>query len=70
MRLKGLDVFTFAVPFKVIFRHASASRRKSENLIVAAHSACGHVGYGEGCPRHYVTGETVESGVAFMARHG
>ncbi len=70
MRLKGLEVFTFAVPFKVIFRHASASRSKAENLIVAAHSICGHVGYGEGCPRHYVTGETVESGLAFMARHG
>ena len=34
-----------------------------------ARSACGRVGYGEGCPRHYVTGETVQSGIAFIQQH-
>lgn len=66
MRIDRLDVFTFPVPFRTVFRHASASRARAENLIVAARSDCGRVGYGEGCPRSYVTAETVPGGVAFI----
>ena len=69
LRIRRLEVSSFPVPFRVMFRHASASRARAENLIVAAHSHSGHVGYGEGCPRHYVTGETVESGAAFVRQH-
>ncbi len=69
MRIERLDVHSFPVPFKAVFRHASASRSRAENLIVAARSAEGITGYGEGCPRDYVTGETVEGGAAFIRRH-
>lgn len=69
MRIERLDVFSFPVPFKAVFRHASASRSRAENLIVAARSDDGLTGYGEGCPRDYVTGETVEGGTAFIRRH-
>ena len=66
MRFRQLEVSSFPVPFKVVFKHASASRARAENIIVAAHSDDGQVGYGEGCPRHYVTGETVESAAVFI----
>ena len=69
MQIDRLDVFSFPVPFKVVFRHSSASRASAENVIVAAHSDGGFVGYGEGCPRSYVTGETVESCRKFIRRH-
>jgi L-alanine-DL-glutamate epimerase-like enolase superfamily enzyme len=69
MRIEQLQVFRFPVPFKVVFRHASASRAQAENIIVAAGSDCGQVGYGEGCPRRYVTGETVAGGVTFIREH-
>jgi len=69
MKITRLSVFAFPVPFKVVFRHASASRGRAENLIVAAHGDNGDVGYGEGCPRHYVTGETVPGGLAFIRAH-
>ena len=69
MRILRIAVFTFAVPFKVVFRHASASRDRAENLIVAAYANDGTVGYGEGCPRDYVTGETTASGLDFIRRH-
>ena len=69
MRISRFSAFTFPVPFKVVFRHASASRDHAENLIVAAHAEDGRVGYGEGCPRHYVTGETVPGGLAFIRSH-
>ena len=66
MRIEKFAAFSFPVPFKTVFRHAQGSRRRAENLIVAAHSRDGAVGYGEGCPRHYVTGETVNSCWAFV----
>lgn len=69
MRVVRISVFTFPVPFKVVFRHASASRDRAENLIVAAHAEDGTVGYGEGCPRGYVTGETTATGLDFIRRH-
>ena len=69
MRIEGLEVYSFPVPFKTVFRHASASRSRAENLIVAARSDDGLTGYGEGCPRAYVTGETVAGGAAFIRRH-
>jgi len=45
------------VPLKMTFRHASAARTHGESLWVEA-SRGAHRGYGEGCPRLYVTGET------------
>jgi L-alanine-DL-glutamate epimerase-like enolase superfamily enzyme/pimeloyl-ACP methyl ester carboxylesterase len=45
------------VPLKMTFRHASAARTHGESLWVEA-SRGAHRGYGEGCPRAYVTGET------------
>ena len=69
MRLANLEVFSFPMPFRAVFRHASARRDRTENLIVAVHSSCGRTGYGEGCPRAYVSGETVAGGLAFIERH-
>ena len=69
MRIVRISVFKFPVPFKVVFRHASASRDRAENLIVAAYANDGTVGYGEGCPRDYVTGETTASGLDSIRRH-
>jgi L-alanine-DL-glutamate epimerase-like enolase superfamily enzyme/pimeloyl-ACP methyl ester carboxylesterase len=45
------------VPLKMTFRHASAARTHGESLWVEA-SRGAHRGYGESCPRQYVTGET------------
>ena len=66
MRLERFGVFTFPMPFKTVIRHASASRRRVSNLIVVAHGQNGQTGYGEGCPREYVTGETVLTSSRFI----
>src|SRR5207247_1508500 len=42
-------------------RHASHVRRETENLVIQCELESGQVGYGEGVPRDYVTGETLES---------
>ena len=69
MRIRSIDVYRFPAPFKMVFRHASASRAQAANIIVVARGPGGISGYGEGCPREYVTGESIQSAVAFVERH-
>jgi L-alanine-DL-glutamate epimerase-like enolase superfamily enzyme len=61
-----VELATFPTSFKVTVRHASAVRAATENLIVRVQTASGAVGVGEGCPRRYVTCETVESARTFL----
>ena len=72
-RLVELQLFQLRLPFKRKFAHAAAQRSSTDTVVAAALLADGTVGYGEGLPRRYVTGETVES-VLFnisdtLARH-
>lgn len=61
-----VELATFPTSFKVTVRHASAVRAATENIIVRVQTASGALGVGEGCPRRYVTGETVESARTFL----
>jgi len=58
-----------SIPFKVKFRHASAERAETSSIWVEAISVDGVTGYGESCPRLYVTGETIESVQTFFSRY-
>jgi L-Ala-D/L-Glu epimerase len=68
MKLDAVRAYSLEIPFKTTFRHASADRATTQTLWVEA-SANGHVGYGEGCPREYVTGESLQSASAFFRAH-
>ena len=57
------------IPFRVKFRHASAERSETSSLWVEAISESGLIGYGESCPRSYVTGETIASAQAFFSQY-
>ena len=70
MTISRLEVATFPVPFRTSFAHASAERTAAENVIVLASSSDGVTGYGEGCPRDYVTGETTAGARKFLKAHG
>jgi L-alanine-DL-glutamate epimerase-like enolase superfamily enzyme len=59
---------SFPFPFRTRFEHAAASRDRAENVIVIAEDGAGRIGLGEGCPREYVTGETVQTALAALAR--
>lgn len=61
-----LSIQTLNIPFKHSFSHASATREETEAVLVKATSAAGAIGYGEGCPRSYVTGETLSSAALFF----
>ena len=66
MSIFTLKLFKVAVPLKKVVRHASFERSVSENLVVRVTLSDGVVGYGEGVPRSYVTGETLESTFAAL----
>ncbi len=61
MTISSLKLYKIAVPLKRVVRHASFERTESQNLIVRVTLPDGTNGYGEGVPRSYVTGETVDS---------
>lgn len=65
--IRTLDACALRIPFKAAFTHASASRDAMQSLWVQASLADGSQGYGEGCPREYVTGETLQGALDFVA---
>jgi L-Ala-D/L-Glu epimerase len=65
--VKSIDMYHVEVPLKKPIRHASHSRESSDNLVVRVRLAGGETGFGEGVPRSYVTGETIESTFATIA---
>lgn len=62
MRIAELVAYHVQLPLKRRIRHASFSRRSSDSFIVKCILDDGTEGWGEGLPRRYVTGETIESG--------
>jgi len=69
MRLKSLEASELVIPFKGSFKHASAERRAMQSLLTRAASEEGQIGFGEGCPREYVTAENLDSALAFFYAH-
>lgn len=62
-RPKNLEVYTYEIPMRIRFEHARAGRSVSTGILVRLTLADGSVGWGEGIPRDYVTGETLETAV-------
>src|SRR3954453_19990008 len=67
MRIRKLTAHIVRLPLKRPFKHASAMRTDSENVLVQCELADGTTGWGEGVPRSYVTGETPDGCLAQLA---
>jgi L-alanine-DL-glutamate epimerase-like enolase superfamily enzyme len=67
-RIVGIELCELDLPFRRAFRHAAASRARSESLFVRFMTDGGHLGYGETLPRSYVTGETREGTFDLLAQ--
>jgi muconate cycloisomerase len=61
MGLDRIEGFHVALPLKKAIKHASHQRTLSDSLIVRVRLDDGTIGFGEGVPRSYVTGETIET---------
>jgi len=57
------------IPFRTSFKHSSAERSVTQTVLAFARTTDSIIGYGEGCPRAYVTGESLESCELFLATH-
>jgi muconate cycloisomerase len=66
IKLKNIKLYQMKIPFNFSFGHGTTSRKTSDSLIVKLESNEGLLGYGEGLPREYVTGETPESSTQFF----
>lgn len=67
MYIRQLTAHVIRLPLKRPFTHASATRQQSENLLIRCELVDGTVGWGEGVPRSYVTGETAAGGIEQLA---
>ncbi|QDU80365.1 L-Ala-D/L-Glu epimerase [Polystyrenella longa] len=61
MRIQNLTAYLVRIPLKKEIRHASYARRYNDTVLIRCELEDGTVGWGEGLPRHYVTGETIET---------
>ena len=58
MHIRQLTASIVRLPLRLRFTHATATRDESENIFVRCELSDGTIGWGEGVPRSYVTGET------------
>jgi muconate cycloisomerase len=61
MKLVAATLYALRIPFVESFRHSATERRCSDSVVVRVRDEAGNEGFGEGAPRPYVTGETVET---------
>ncbi len=61
MRIAEITAFHVRIPLRKTIRHALYTRTTTDSLIVHCRLHNGIEGWGEGLPRPYVTGETIES---------
>lgn len=69
MPIRRLTIQPIRIPFRQAFSHVAASRAQTEAVLVCAAGEQGLTGYGEGCPRSYVTGETLAGAQQWFERH-
>jgi muconate cycloisomerase len=60
MRVVELEARHVRIPMRRKITHATHSRTDTDNLVVRCVLSDGSVGHGEGVPRDYVTGETID----------
>lgn len=65
MNIRNIEIEALEIPLRVAFKHASAIRSSTQAVLVSAYTDC-NIGCGEGCPREYVTRETVDTAIDFF----
>jgi L-alanine-DL-glutamate epimerase-like enolase superfamily enzyme len=68
MKLTGFVIREIAIPFKIGFTHALASRNRTSAVVFEIITDGNIHGFGEGTPREYVTGESIQATLATLRR--
>ena len=61
MRIAELIAYHVQIPLKTKIQHSSYTRRMTDSVVVRCRLTDRTEGWGEGLPREYVTGETIDS---------
>ena len=61
MKIRNITLFRCERPFSLGFASSKATRTKTEAIIIRLDCDSAVSGFGESTPRHYVTGETIET---------
>jgi muconate cycloisomerase len=64
MKITQINIYPVRIPFSFSINHHLKNRATSSSVVVLVHTDTGSVGYGEGAPREYVTGESLPEVVA------
>ena len=59
MNFAQIELYHLRIPFQIPFKHNLATHLAGNNLIVKLTTKEGLIGYGEGVPRDFVTGESI-----------
>ncbi len=68
MRIVEMTAWHVRIPLKKPIRHASHTRTETDNVVIRCRLADGTTGFGEGVPRAYVTGETIDSALELLKK--
>ncbi|MBX9582122.1 MAG: dipeptide epimerase [Gemmataceae bacterium] len=68
MRVVELEARHVLIPLRRKVTHASHARTDTDNLVVRCLLSDGTTGYGEGVPRDYVTGESIDFSLDLLRR--
>jgi len=68
MRIVELEARQVRIPLRRKITHASHTREETDNVVIRCVLSDGSIGYGEGVPRDYVTGETIDSVFELLSR--
>src|SRR5215467_14384159 len=68
MQVVELTAYHVRIPLTRPVRHASHSRTSTDNLVVRCVLDDRTEGFGEGVPREYVTGETIDTALDLLRR--
>jgi muconate cycloisomerase len=66
MKIVGCTGYLVQWPFRIAVEHSLAANRATLNLVLELRDDRGRIGLGEGVPRAYVTGESLEDSLAFL----
>jgi len=66
LNIAELTAFHVRIPLRKPIRHALHSRTSTDNVLVRCILEDGTEGFGEGVPRDYVTGETIDSALHLL----
>ena len=69
MNIRDIEARALDIPFRHHFRHHSADRSRTQALLVRTRTENECIGFGEGCPREYVTNETLAGCLVFVEHH-